>query len=99
MTDESNPSEGEDHLSAELELVAQACQYLPGSLGRARFLDKLIREIVKSGQLWKENAPYYEEALQKTWTLRCVPKFSYPIISRVDSPRSPCTHTPLYLPI
>ena len=67
MTDESNPSEEEDHLSAELELIAKACQYLPGSLGRARFLDKLIREIVKSGQLWKENAPYYEEALQKTW--------------------------------
>jgi hypothetical protein len=67
MTDESNPSEGGDHLSAELELVTQACQYLPGSKARGRFLSKLIREIVKSGKLWKENTPYYEEALQKTW--------------------------------
>ena len=67
MTDECNPSKGEDHLSAELQLVAQACQYLPGSKARGRFLGKLIREIVKSGKLWKENTPYYEEALQKTW--------------------------------
>lgn len=67
MTDESSPSEGEDHPSGELELIAKACQYLPGSLKRGRFLNKLIREIVKSGKLWKENTPYYEEALQKTW--------------------------------
>ncbi len=67
MTDKSNPSEGEDHLSAQLKLIAKACQYLPGSLGRGRFLSKLIREIVKSGKLWKENTDYYEEALQKTW--------------------------------
>ncbi len=67
MNDDHNPSEGEDHPSAQLELIAKACQHLPGSLGRGRFLDKLIREIVKSGKLWKENTPYYQEALQKTW--------------------------------
>ena len=67
MNDDHNPSEGEDHPSAQLELIAKACQHLPGSLGRGRFLDKLIREIVKSGKLWKENTDYYEEALQKTW--------------------------------
>ncbi|PSB41853.1 hypothetical protein C7B67_26085 [filamentous cyanobacterium Phorm 6] len=50
-----------------LELVTEACKHPVGSLRRGRFLDKLIREIVKSGKLWKENTPHYEEALQKTW--------------------------------
>lgn len=67
MTDECNPSEGEDHLSSELKLIAQACQHPPGSLRRGRFLNQLIGEIIKSGKLWKENTPYYKEALQETW--------------------------------
>jgi hypothetical protein len=67
MTDKSNPSEGEDHLSAELELITQACQHPPDSLRRSRFLNQLIREILKSGKLWKANTPYYQEALQETW--------------------------------
>ncbi|PSB26180.1 hypothetical protein C7B69_11855 [filamentous cyanobacterium Phorm 46] len=50
-----------------LQLVTEACKHPVGSLRRGRFLDKLIREIVKSGKLWKENTPHYEEALQKTW--------------------------------
>ncbi|MEG3845970.1 sigma-70 family RNA polymerase sigma factor [Microcoleus sp. herbarium19] len=88
MTDKSNPSEGEDHLSDEsdavgcsvksekfdrdpahqqiVELVTKACQHPAGSPQRGRFLNQLIREILKSGKLWKENAPYYQEALNKT---------------------------------
>ncbi len=50
-----------------LELVTEACKHPLGSPRRGRFLDKLIREIVKSGKLWKENTPHYEEALHKTW--------------------------------
>ncbi|MEG3865677.1 sigma-70 family RNA polymerase sigma factor [Microcoleus sp. MON2_D6] len=89
MTDKSNPSEGEDHLSDEtdavgcsvksekfdrdpahqqiVELVTKACQQPPGSIRRSRFLNQLIREIIKSGKLWKPKTPYYEEALQETW--------------------------------
>ena len=67
MTDECNPSEGEDHLSDQLELIAEACGHLPGSLQRRRCLDRLIRDIIKSGKLWKENTPYYPDALQQTW--------------------------------
>jgi len=50
-----------------LELVTEACKHPLGSPRRGRFLDKLIREIVKSGKLWKENTAHYEEALQRTW--------------------------------
>ncbi|MEG5137809.1 MULTISPECIES: sigma-70 family RNA polymerase sigma factor [unclassified Microcoleus] len=50
-----------------LELVIEACKHPVGSLRRSRFLNKLIREIIKSGKLWKENTPHYEEALHKTW--------------------------------
>ncbi len=50
-----------------LELVTEACKHPLGSPRRGRFLDKLIREIVKSGKLWRDHTPHYEEALQKTW--------------------------------
>ncbi|MFS8118087.1 MAG: sigma-70 family RNA polymerase sigma factor [Microcoleus sp.] len=50
-----------------LELVTEACKHPVGSLRRSRFLNKLIREIVKSGKLWKDHTPHYEEALHKTW--------------------------------
>ncbi|MGB8687034.1 MAG: sigma-70 family RNA polymerase sigma factor [Microcoleus sp.] len=49
-----------------VELVTKACQQPPGSPQRAHFLNQLIREILKSGKLWKENTPYYKEALNKT---------------------------------
>ena len=88
MNDQSNPSEGEDHLSDDsdaagdsgesgncdrdsaqqqiLELVTEACKH-PVGFQRSRFLNKLIREIIRSGKLWTDNTPHYEEALQKTW--------------------------------
>jgi AraC-like DNA-binding protein len=74
MNDAHNPSEGEDHPSDDetlhqqlLELVDRACQHPRGSLQRNRYLNRLIRDIEKSGKLWKENTDYYGEALHKTW--------------------------------
>ncbi|NEP14833.1 MAG: sigma-70 family RNA polymerase sigma factor [Symploca sp. SIO2C1] len=53
------------------QLVAQTCQYPHGSLERRQCLTKLIQAIIKSGKLWWENTPYYEEALQQTWLYMC----------------------------
>ncbi|MEG4802946.1 sigma-70 family RNA polymerase sigma factor [Microcoleus sp. ARI1-B5] len=50
-----------------VKLITQACKHPLGSPRRGYFLGKLIREILKSGKLWKENTPHYEEALHKTW--------------------------------
>jgi hypothetical protein len=74
MNDDHNPSEGEDHPSDDetlhqqlLELVDRACQHPRGSFQRNRYLNRLIRDIEKSGKLWNENTDYYGEALHKTW--------------------------------
>jgi hypothetical protein len=52
-------------------LVAETCQQKIGSVDRQRGLTKIVRSIVKSGKLWKENVPYYEDALQQTWLYFC----------------------------
>jgi hypothetical protein len=51
------------------QLVSQACQHPPGSFQRQRGLTQIIRLI--SGKLWKENTPYYPDALQQTWVYFC----------------------------
>jgi hypothetical protein len=53
------------------QLVAETCRQKIDSLDRQRGLTKIVRSIVKSGKLWKENAPYYEDALQQTWLYFC----------------------------
>jgi len=53
------------------QLVTQACQHPHGSLQRRQGLTQLIQAIIKSGKLWWENTPYYEEALQQTWLYMC----------------------------
>jgi hypothetical protein len=50
-------------------LVAQACQYPAGHPERQKRLTKIIRLI--AGRLWKENVPYYQDALQQTWIYFC----------------------------
>lgn len=52
-------------------LVTETCKHLPDSSDRQRGLTQIIRLIVKSGKLWKDNAPYYEDALQQTWMYFC----------------------------
>ena len=57
---------------AELrELIEETCKYPPGSLARQRNLTKLIILITRSQKLWRENTPYYQDALQQTWIFFC----------------------------
>ena len=50
-------------------LVTQACRYQVGSAQRQKNLTKIIRLI--ANKLWKENTPYYQDALQQTWLYFC----------------------------
>jgi len=50
-------------------LVAQACQHPAGSAQRQEILTKIIR--LAANKLWKENTPYYQDALQQTWLYFC----------------------------
>jgi len=54
-----------------LHLVAETSRHKPDSTERQQGLTQLIRLIVKSGKLWKDNSPYYEDALQQTWIYFC----------------------------
>lgn len=53
------------------QLVVETCQQKIGSLDRQRGLTRIVRSIAKSGKLWKENTPDYEDALQQTWLYFC----------------------------
>ncbi len=59
---------------AELEeqlhkLVTEACNHRAGSAERQKNLTRIIRLI--TNKLWKENKPYYQDALQQTWVYFC----------------------------
>lgn len=61
-----------DNLNQQLhQLVAEACLYPAKSLLRRQKLNEIVRVVMKSGKLWKENAPYYNDALQQTWLYFC----------------------------
>ncbi|MEM7556875.1 MAG: sigma-70 family RNA polymerase sigma factor [Cyanobacteria bacterium P01_A01_bin.84] len=51
------------------QLVDKARGYAPGSPQRQRLLTQIIRLV--SGKLWRENSPYYQDALQQTWLYFC----------------------------
>lgn len=51
------------------KLIAEACSHPPGSLKRQTHLTQIIRLI--SNQLWRDQAPYYQDALQQTWIYFC----------------------------
>lgn len=50
-------------------LVKEACQYPHGSRERQKKLTMIIRLV--NNELWHENTPYYEDALQETWLYFC----------------------------
>lgn len=52
-------------------LVAEACLHAPMSKERQKILNELVRSVEKSGQLWQEKTPYYDDALQQTWLYLC----------------------------
>lgn len=51
------------------QLVTEACSYQVGNAQRQKNLTQIIRLI--SNKLWKENTPYYQDALQQTWVYFC----------------------------
>lgn len=63
---------GVSNLNQQLQqLVAEACSYPAKSLQRRQKLNEIVRVVTRSGKLWKENAPYYNDALQQTWLYFC----------------------------
>ncbi len=54
-----------------LKLVTETCRHKPGTLKRQLGLTQIVRLIIKSGKLWKDNTPNYEDALQQTWIYFC----------------------------
>ena len=71
LSDFINPK-SDCYLSVEeqvLFLVAEARSYLPRTVKRQKTLTKIIRLI--SNKLWREDTPYYQDALQQTWVYLC----------------------------
>ncbi|MEH2060425.1 MAG: sigma-70 family RNA polymerase sigma factor [Nostoc sp.] len=50
-------------------LVKEACGHKPGSPQRQKLLTQIIR--LTASRLWRENTPYYQDALQQTWLYFC----------------------------
>lgn len=78
MNDEYNPSEGEDHpsdrqlLYQEFDsLVTQIWQETSNPWKRRRLLTQLVIKMTNSGLIWKDNVPYYQDALQEQWEFFC----------------------------
>lgn len=61
-----------DDLDQKLRtLVAEACNHPLKSLERRQKLSEVHRLVMQSGKLWKEHAPYYNDALQEMWEFCC----------------------------
>lgn len=60
------------NLNQQLQhLVVEACSHPAKSLMRRQKLSEIVRVVIKSGKLWKENTAYYNDALQQTWLYFC----------------------------
>lgn len=53
------------------KLIALACSYPEGTKERQKELNEIIRVVIKSNRLWRDNSPYYKDALQQTWLYLC----------------------------
>ena len=49
--------------------VKEACQHPPGSAARQKQLTRIIRLVAP--KLWRDNTPFYHDALQQTWVYFC----------------------------
>ncbi|NES00541.1 MAG: sigma-70 family RNA polymerase sigma factor [Symploca sp. SIO1B1] len=57
-----------DELNQKLcQLMAEACTYPASSLERRQKLSEVHLLVMKSGKLWREYQPYYNDALQQMW--------------------------------
>ena len=52
-------------------LITEACNHPPKSLARRQKLGEVHRLVMKSGKLWREYTPYYNDALQEMWEFCC----------------------------
>ncbi|MGC9525725.1 MAG: sigma-70 family RNA polymerase sigma factor [Limnospira sp.] len=48
-----------------LKLIQETCQHPPKSVGRQKGLTQIFRFIARSGKLWQESHPDYEDAWQQ----------------------------------
>jgi hypothetical protein len=48
-------------------LVTQICQESSNPWKRRRLVNQLVTKMTNSGLIWKDNVPYYEDALQEQW--------------------------------
>ncbi|MEG3899281.1 MULTISPECIES: hypothetical protein [unclassified Microcoleus] len=48
-------------------LVTQICQEPSNPWKRRRLVNQLVIKMTNSGLIWKDNVPYYEDALQEQW--------------------------------
>ena len=53
------------------QLVAEALTYPQASWERRQKLNTIIRLVMRSGRLWKENTDSYSDAVQQTWEYCC----------------------------
>ncbi|WP_272121521.1 hypothetical protein [Spirulina major] len=61
-----------DDLNATLkQLVAQALEYPPQSNERRQTLYRIYQQVTRSGKLWCDRQPYYNDALQEMWEYCC----------------------------
>ena len=51
--------------------VVEACSCPKNSEARRKKLAEIVRRVRRSGKLWKEDTPYYQDALQETWLFLC----------------------------
>jgi hypothetical protein len=66
------PEEEAERLQEELlGFVNEACQAEHGSVQRQRATTRLLRAIMQSNKLWRENVDYYEDALHQTLLYIC----------------------------
>jgi hypothetical protein len=52
-------------------LVTQICQETSNIWKRKRLLNQLITKMTNSGLIWKDDVPYYQDALQEQWHFFC----------------------------
>ncbi|NES25841.1 MAG: sigma-70 family RNA polymerase sigma factor, partial [Symploca sp. SIO3E6] len=57
-----------DELNQKLrQLMAEICTYPALTLEHRQKLSEVHLLVMKSGKLWKEYKPYYNDALQQMW--------------------------------
>jgi hypothetical protein len=52
-------------------LVTQICQESSNPWKQKRLLNQLITKMTNSGLIWKDDVPYYQDALQEQWHFFC----------------------------